>query len=71
MGNVGPYCPTESGALDRGNATMQTRNPHEAFTLIEFLVVISIIALLIAMPLPSLENAREAAWAVVCMSNGS
>jgi prepilin-type N-terminal cleavage/methylation domain-containing protein len=45
------------------------RHGPRAFTLIEMLVVISLVALLVALLLPALASAREASRSSICLSN--
>lgn len=42
---------------------------RRAFTLVELLVVVSIIAVLMALLIPTINTMRQASWKVVCQSN--
>jgi prepilin-type N-terminal cleavage/methylation domain-containing protein len=66
---AGLACALSRGFTSQPETTMKQITKKNAFTLVELLVVITIVALLVAVLLPAIAKAREVARRAICMSN--
>jgi prepilin-type N-terminal cleavage/methylation domain-containing protein/prepilin-type processing-associated H-X9-DG protein len=53
----------------QGSGSAERDRGRRAFTLVELLVVITVLTVLLALLMPALSGARAQAWALVCRSN--